>query len=367
MNKPSVPEVRGVATFLNSNEKIEQIKSAALNSPPQYVDPKLLVRSPYQPRTTFPEDELNDLRQSAIAAGGIKVPVIVRPNLNELIAGERRQIIAIELGYQLPVYWHTCTDLEAAELAGFENVKRADLNAIDETNLVINMVKMRLELVDRQAAIDLIQQTLYQQRSPESGSHNNVIMSEVVEKTIRDFTKGQSSLASFVNNKLKLLNLPQEVVEAIRSNQIQYTKAAEIGKIEDEAARNRLLDRAVEERLSVAQVKEEVAKTKPPKPKKPPRQVENIAVDNPILNLEGDSTPLEESVDIQVSNVQIEQSQPDLAVETSQISETNQEEIDDSIQEITEAIRFKISNDAYTLATKQEIKRLLDRVMKLLK
>ncbi len=340
MNKPSVPQVRGVATFLNSTERIEQIKSAAIATPPQYIDPKLLVRSPYQPRTTFPEDELDELRQSAIATGGIKVPVIARPDLNELIAGERRQIIAIELGYLLPVHWHTCSDLEAAELAGFENVKRADLNAIDETNLVLNMIRMRLELVDRQAAIDLVQQILYQQRSPESESHNNVIMSDLVEKTIRDFTKGQSTLPSFVNNKLKLLNLPKELVEAIQSNQIEYTKAAEIGKIEDEAVRCALLDRAVEFGLSVSQVKKEVAKTKPPKAAKVPKN----------------SNPSEECSD----ELGAIPPQPDLTVET------NQEAIDDSIQEMTERIRFKISNDAYSLETKQEIQGLLDRVVKLL-
>jgi ParB family transcriptional regulator, chromosome partitioning protein len=374
VNKPSVPQVRGVATFLNSTERSEQIKSAAIATPPQYIDPKLLVRSPYQPRTTFPEDELNELRQSAIAAGGIKVPVIARPDLNQLIAGERRQIIAIELGFLVPVHWHTCTDLEAAELAGFENVKRADLNAIDETNLILNMIRMRLELVDRQAAIDLVQQILYQQRSPESESHNNVIMSDVVEqveKTIRDFTKGQSSFNSFVNNKLKLLNLPKEVVEAIRSNQIEYTKAAEIGKIKDEAIRGALLGRAVKEGLSVTQVKEAVAKTKPPKaPKaaKIPKQVESGVDELPsiesdeafVIESKEDSSLIAAHLGEQIPNVQLGQSQPDLTVET------NQETIDDSIQEITETIRFKISNDAYTLETKQEIKELLDQVVKLL-
>jgi ParB family transcriptional regulator, chromosome partitioning protein len=364
MSKPIVPQVRGVATFLNSNERIEQIKSAASNSPAQYIDPKILVRSPYQPRTTFPEGELDELRQSAIAAGGIKVPVIARPDLNELIAGERRQIIAIELGYLLPVHWHTCSDLEAAELAGFENVKRADLNAIDETNLVLNMIRMRLELVDRQAAIDLVQQILYQQRLQESESHNNVIMSsDVVEKTIRDFTKGQSSLASFVNNKLKLLNLPNEVMEAIRSNQIEYTKAAEIGKIQDEAARNELLDRAVEEGLSVSQVKEEVAKSKPPKTPKASKAPKN---EPPNAESEEDCSPSEEVLDSLVSKPQPEQPQPNLTVERDRISIVDQE-IDEHIEAMTETIRFEISNNTYSSETKQEVAGLLDRAMKLLK
>jgi ParB family transcriptional regulator, chromosome partitioning protein len=380
-NSPQVPRMRGVATFLNSTAKIDQLESIALSAPPQFIDPRLLVRSPYQPRTSFPADEMDELEQSIDAAGGVKVPLIVRPEINEIIAGERRSIIAIKRGDLLvPVFWHTCTDDEAAEFAGFENVKRADLNAIDETNLVINMLKMRLKLADRQAAIDLIQQIAYQQRDKKAESRNNVIALEIVqivEKTIRDFTKGQSSLTSFSYNKLKLLNLPIEVVEAIRSNQIEYTKAAEIGKIENEAARSALLDRAVAEGLSVAQVKEEVAKTKPPKATgrvphpaaKVLKQVEIGAVNDLIIDSEVDSKATEKSlaeIPVQLSKVELEQSQTDLTVKASQISIASQEEIDDKIQEMAETIRFKISNDAYSLETKQEIEGLLDRVMILL-
>jgi ParB family transcriptional regulator, chromosome partitioning protein len=384
-NSPQVPKMRGVATFLNSTAKIEQLESIALSAPPQFIDPRLLVRSPYQPRTSFPADEMNELEQSIDAAGGVKVPLIVRPEINEIIAGERRSIIAIKRGDLLvPVFWHTCTDDEAAEFAGFENVKRADLNAIDETNLVINMLKRRLKLADRQAAIDLIGQIAYQQRDKKAEPRNNVIASEIVqttesrnnvialeivqmvEKTIRDFTKGQSSLTSFSYNKLKLLNLPTEVVEAIRLERIEYTKAAEIGKIEDEVTRNELLDRAVEEGLSVSQVKKEVAKTKLPratKATKVPKQVGIGSVDDLTIDSEVDDKATEKS---QLSKVEVEQSQPDLTATASQISIASQEKIDEKIQEMTETIRFKISNDAYSLETKQEIEGLLDRVMILL-
>ncbi len=404
MSRSLVPKMRGVEAYLSDTSKIDQLESIALNTPPQYIDPKLLVRSPYQPRTSFVQNEMDELEASIAAAGGVKVPLIVRPGINEIIAGERRSIISIKRGDLLvPVFWHTCSDEEAAELAGFENVKRADLNAIDETNLVINMVKMRLKLIDRQTAIDLIQRVNYQIRTNnshsrnnawrvprpdvvtldksiiESESHHNVVTSDemlreseshhnvvtleevtIVEKTIADFTKGSLSLLSFCSHKLKLLNLPTEVVEAIRTNQIEYTKAAEIAKIEDEGARKELLDRAVEFGLSVSKVKEEVAKIKPPPAKKPPKQLESLAMDDPIIVSKEDSPPITEYLGEQIPNVQLGQPQPDLTVES------NQENIDDSIQEIAETIRFKISNDAYTLETKQEIKELLDRVVKLL-
>jgi ParB family transcriptional regulator, chromosome partitioning protein len=373
MTKSIVPQVRGVATFLNSNERLNQIESAALNSPPQYIDPRLLVRSPYQPRTSFPLDEMDELERSIDAAGGVKVPLIVRPEINEIIAGERRSIIAIKRGDLLvPVFWHTCTDDEAAEFAGFENVKRADLNAIDETNLVINMVKRRLKLSDRQAAIDLIQQISYQQRDKKAESRNNVITSEtivMVEKTIQDFTKGQLSLTSFSANKLRLLNLPTEVVEAIGANRIEYTKAAEIGKIEDEAARRALLDRVVEEGLSFSQVKEEVAKIKPPKAKKSPKQLESLAVDDSIASA-ADSGKFKEPLDNSTPKVRLEPSQPDSVATESPIlpclGDFENDLLGERIQELTEIVRFKISNETYSVKVKQEIQELLDRVVKIL-
>jgi hypothetical protein len=97
---------------------------------------------------------------------------------------------------------HTCTDREAEELAAFENVKRADLNPIDETNMVVNMIKLRLNLDNRQAAIDLV--TLIHSRvrhkTKVSNDGNNVIAIEKIEEvseTIRQFTKGQLQIDNF--------------------------------------------------------------------------------------------------------------------------------------------------------------------------
>ena len=190
---------------------------------------------------------MQELAESIDSAGGIKVPLIVRPITNQIIAGGRRQTIAIRRRGDLfvPVYWHSCSDREAEELAAFENVKRSDLNPIDETNMVVNMVKLRLDLVDRQAAIDLIQ-SIYAQmlkKAKSDLSHDNVIMQqiiELVEDTIRQFTKGRLQLGSFATNKLKLLNLPVDILDAI-SQGLEYTKAVAIAKIEDPDQRADLL------------------------------------------------------------------------------------------------------------------------------
>ncbi len=380
--------MRGVEAFLSDTSKIDRLESIALNSPSQYVDPRLLVRSPYQPRTYFLPQEMDELEASINRAGGVKVPLIVRPEINEIIAVERRSIIAIKRGDPLvPVFWHTCTDDEAAELAGFENVKRADLNAIDETNLVINMVKMRLKLISQQAAIDLIQRVGYQHRINGSDSRNNVVTADeisMVEKTIEDFTKGSLSLTSFCSHKLKLLNLPDDVVEAIRTDRIEHTKAAEIGKISDEVVRNELLSRAVSEGLSVTQVKEEVAKTKPQKAPKlsdalvtryelAPKLVESDRYSDPprtdlvedrIVNSDYALASTQQPSTKVTQTVGLLQSQQGIGQLSSPLDDALA--IDEKIEEMTETIRFKIANDSYALSIKQEIQCLLDRVMKLL-
>jgi hypothetical protein len=114
----------------------------------------------------------------------------------EIISGGRRQKIALKRGdVSVPVYWHTCTDREAEELAAFENVKRADLNPIDETNMVINMIKLRLDLPNRQAAIDLLHTIIWQSSGKKNNFlQDNVVLSEIIAlatETIRQFTKGQ--------------------------------------------------------------------------------------------------------------------------------------------------------------------------------
>jgi ParB family transcriptional regulator, chromosome partitioning protein len=389
-NRSAVPKMRGVEAFLSDTSKIDRLESIAINSPSQYVDPRLLVRSPYQPRSYFLPQEMDELEASINRAGGVKVPLIVRPEINEIIAGERRSIIAIKRGDPLvPVFWHTCTDDEAAELAGFENVKRADLNAIDETNLVINMVKMRLKLISRQAAIDLIQRVGYQHRINGSDSRNNVVTADeiaMVETTIEDFTKGSLSLTSFCSHKLKLLNLPDDVLEAIRTDRIEHTKAAEIGKISDEVVRNELLSRAVSEGLSVTQVKAEVAKTKRQKASKlsdgldsrheldtpkrvecnrysDPRRIE--LVEDRIVNSDYALASIQKPSTEVTQTVGLLQSQQGISQPLS-VPLDDALEIDEKIEEMTETIRFKIANDSYALSIKQEIQCLLDRVMKLL-
>lgn len=357
--------------------QLAELQEIAVNAPSDRVDPRILVPSPYQPRTSYPEEELQELEESIDSAGGIKVPLIVRPNINQIICGGRRQIIALRRGDRsVPVYWHTCTDREAAELAAFENVKRADLNAIDETNMVLNMIVLRLELIDRQAAIDLVQKIYAQKNSRKAeDSHNIDIMQNIVlvEDTIKHFTKGSISIGSFCSNKLKLLNFPKEIVEAIQSDRLEATKASEIARVTDEAERTELLDRAVEEGLSVKQVKEAVAKVQPPKPKKKqqPTPVAEKDEDADFEQQEPSGLKIDEGDEYDANDDYV----PDRPKEPvgsftdgddSGYFADSDEAIDSEISEAVTKIRFVFDNDSISPETKVKVMELLSQVVDLI-
>src|SRR5215472_17579310 len=100
---------------------------------PQEIDIDLVEPSPYQPRTRFREEALEELSRS-IQASGIIQPIVVRPvgNRYQLIAGERRWRAAQRAGLRrvAAIVRHVSDEL-ALEMTLVENIQREDLNAIE--------------------------------------------------------------------------------------------------------------------------------------------------------------------------------------------------------------------------------------------
>src|SRR3989442_499804 len=100
---------------------------------PQQVDIDLIEPSPYQPRTRFREEALDELSRS-IQASGIIQPLVVRPigSRFQLIAGERRWRAAQRAGLtKVAVIVRQASDELALEMTLVENIQREDLNAIE--------------------------------------------------------------------------------------------------------------------------------------------------------------------------------------------------------------------------------------------
>src|SRR6202171_1357625 len=100
---------------------------------PQQVDIDLIEPSPYQPRTRFREEALDELARS-IKTSGIIQPLVVRPIAGrfQLIAGERRWRAAQRAGLtKISAIVRQVSDELALEMTLVENIQREDLNAIE--------------------------------------------------------------------------------------------------------------------------------------------------------------------------------------------------------------------------------------------
>jgi len=103
------------------------------HSGPLQIDIDLIEPSPYQPRTRFREEALEELTRS-IQASGIIQPLVLRPigNRYQLIAGERRWRAAQRAGLQkVAAIVRQVPDELALEMTLVENIQREDLNAIE--------------------------------------------------------------------------------------------------------------------------------------------------------------------------------------------------------------------------------------------
>ncbi|MBQ3695746.1 MAG: ParB/RepB/Spo0J family partition protein [Alphaproteobacteria bacterium] len=127
------------------NQTVDETPSALLDKIVM-VMLDALVPSPFQPRRVFDENALNDLVES-IREKGVLQPLLVRPNAKkkggyEIIAGERRYRASKKAGLtQVPVIIKDFDDKSALEVALIENLQREDLNAIEEAEAYVRLLK----------------------------------------------------------------------------------------------------------------------------------------------------------------------------------------------------------------------------------
>jgi ParB family transcriptional regulator, chromosome partitioning protein len=198
-----------------------------------------------QPRSYFDPEKQASLMAS-IEQHGILEPILVRPigTEYELVAGERRYRAAQALNLQkVPVIVREMTDREAQQIALVENLQRENLNPIEETEAILGLLSLELNL-QKSEVITLLHQLKKQDK-------NNVIPK--VEEVFASLST--MGWLSFVQNRLPLLNLPEEVLEALRQGKIAYTKARAIGQVKDEDARQALLTEAIKSDLSLTDIR----------------------------------------------------------------------------------------------------------------
>jgi len=176
----------------------------------------LLSPGKSQPRRDFDAMKLEQLTAS-ILEHGVLQPLLVRPvgERYEIVAGERRWRAAQAAGLQeVPVLVREIDPEKAQQFALIENLQREDLNAVDEVDAKLALVALTLSLTPA-AARTRLTQMLREQPGEQHAA---------VEQL---FAVLGETWTSFAKNKLRILNWPPAVLEAVRSG-LRFTLAGVI-------------------------------------------------------------------------------------------------------------------------------------------
>ena len=191
------------------------------------VDVNDILPNRFQPRIKFDEEQILELSDS-IKEHGVIQPIVVRAigNKYEIIAGERRYKASILAGKEkVPVVIKNLNDRDSAEIALIENVQRKNLTPIEEALSYKKILDMGYITQDNLA---------------------------------KKLGKSQSAVA----NKIRLLNLSDEVQEALLDNKISERHARSLLRLPTFKLQNEMLNRIIEERLTVRRTDEEIDKMK---------------------------------------------------------------------------------------------------------
>lgn len=225
---------------------------------------------PSQPRRYFDPTALQNLTQS-IAQYGILEPLLVRPiesNRYELVAGERRYRAAQQAGLtEVPVTVRALSDRDALRIALLENLQREDLNPIEETEGMLQLLSIELQQ-PAEAIPALLHRLRHEAKGKtiarEKNSHNVMGTDEgaIVRSVFESI--GTMTWESFVSNRLPLLKLPESILKALRQGQLAYTKALAIAKVHQTDQRDCLLAEAIAENLSLSEIRSRVSSLNAP-------------------------------------------------------------------------------------------------------
>jgi ParB family transcriptional regulator, chromosome partitioning protein len=207
---------------LAEKQQVEQIK---------HIPVGLIKPSPYQPRAIFQDERLEELCQT-IRLHGIIQPIVVRRRGKhyELIAGERRLRAVKKLNFvTIPAIIREMSDSQAAAASLIENLQREGLTSIEEARALEQLLEVH----------QLTQEGLAQR-----------------------IGKSQSTIA----NKLRLLQSPSFIQEALLDRVITERHARALLSLRDEEKQQKCLTEIVEKELNVKQTEERVRKLLEVKP-----------------------------------------------------------------------------------------------------
>ena len=209
--------------FSSGNVDFDSFEQEIIESTPKneivQISIKDIRSNPYQPRTHFDEESLNELAAS-IKEVGVLEPIIVKKSIKgyEIVAGERRTKASEIAGVdKIPAIIKDFNDQEMMEIAILENIQREDLSPIEEAQAYKNYMD----------SIEVTQE-------------------EVANK----FKKSRS----YITNLLGLLNLPKDIQKDVTNKKISMSHARVLSKFDDPEQIEELANRIKSEGLSVREL-----------------------------------------------------------------------------------------------------------------
>lgn len=214
---------------IHSNFSVSQVSAREVVND---IDVSCIEANPYQPRTDFDEDKLQELVES-VKEQGIIQPLIVTKldetnsegkQLYQLVAGERRLKAAKMLSmFKVPAIIREISDIRKLELALIENIQRANLNFLEEAESYERLM-----------------------------SEFNLTQEEIAKKV----GKSRSSIA----NILRLNKLPADIKKMLKDDRITFGHAKLILSLENPDKQRKLLKKILDDELSVSLTSNEAKK-----------------------------------------------------------------------------------------------------------
>ncbi len=218
---------KGLDDIFNLNDDFSN-EEAVLN-----IELEKIVPGSSQPRQNFDEEALEELKDSIIEHGVLQPIILVEIDEGyEIVAGERRFRASKMAGLDsIPAIIRDYNEPQKAKLSLIENLQRKDLNPIEQS-LALKALIEEFSLSQEEVASSI----------------------------------GKSR--SYVTNQLRLLTLPEEIIDAISESKISVGHAKVLLSVKDEDLMIKLFNKVIEQRLSVRDLEKQL-KTKPAAVKKP--------------------------------------------------------------------------------------------------
>ena len=246
----------------------------ATSSTVQLVPIGALRHSMVSPRAKFNAAKLERLAVNLRHTNGPLEPLTVRSQLEngatvyEVVCGERRYRAALIAGLErLPVEVRQLTDSAAKRLALIDSLERERLSDLEHVEAVLDLLCFELHVDANGVQRVLNKMHSYQQKHKSlepilDGSDAGAALAEQVEITLKIFDEIGGTWRNFLTNALPLLELPEDILEGLRSDKLpSKTVALQLARVTCPNERASLIERLHTERWSTRTLRDRIMNT----------------------------------------------------------------------------------------------------------